>query len=144
MKTTTWLPFLPALRSRSMRRRPHNSRLTTCIIVSDGLRWQEIFTGADPTLLNEEHGGIWASEASLKQQFWDDDPKVRRRLLFPFLWDVVAKQGQIFGNQAKGSIARVTNGLAFSYPGYNEMLTGHPDARINTNEYGPKSERQRL
>ena len=37
----------------------------------------------------------------------------------------------------KGSIARVTNGMAFSYPGYNEMLTGHPDPRINSNEFGP-------
>src|SRR6202050_4326970 len=107
------------------------------LIVSDGLRWQEIFTGADPALLNEEHGGIWESEASLKQRFWNEDPTVRRTLLFPFLWDVVAKQGQIFGNQAKGSIARVTNGLAFSYPGYNEMLTGHADPRIHSNEYGP-------
>jgi len=56
--------------------------------------------------------------------------------LFPFLWGVVAKQGQIFGNQAKGSVAVVTNGMAFSYPGYNEMLTGHPDPRIDRNEFG--------
>jgi len=49
---------------------------------------------------------------------------------------VVAKQGQIFGNQAKGSVAVVTNGMAFSYPGYNEMLTGHPDPRIDRNEFG--------
>ena len=46
-------------------------------------------------------------------------------------------QGQIFGNQAQGSVARVTNGLAFSYPGYNEMSTGLADPRINTNEFGP-------
>src|ERR1700736_3285428 len=98
------------------------------LIVSDGLRWQEIFTGADPALLNEKYGGIWESEASLRKRFWNDDPVERRRLLFPFLWEVAAKQGQLFGNQTKGSIARVTNGLAFSYPGYNEMLTGHPDA----------------
>jgi len=106
------------------------------LIVSDGLRWQEVFTGADPTLLNEEHGGIWESAATLKTKYWNDDPSVRRRLLFPFLWEVVAKQGQLFGNQTKGSIAHVTNGLAFSYPGYNEMLTGRPDPRINSNEYG--------
>jgi hypothetical protein len=138
VKTTTWLPFLPALALAV--NAPAPAQLKThnvVLIVSDGLRWQEVFTGADPALMNEEHGGIWQSEASLKQRFWDDDPTVRRRLLFPFLWDVVVKQGQIFGNQAKGSIARVTNGLAFSYPGYNEMLTGHPDPRINTNDYGP-------
>ncbi len=107
------------------------------LIVSDGLRWQEIFTGADPTLLDEAHGGIWDKEADLKKEFWRADPQERRQLLFPFLWGTVAKRGQIFGNQTKGSIARVTNGLAFSYPGYNEMTTGHPDPRINSNEYGP-------
>ena len=43
----------------------------------------------------------------------------------------------MIGNQTKGSIARVTNGKAFSYPGYNEMLTGLPDSRIDSNEFGP-------
>ena len=107
------------------------------LIVSDGLRWQEVFTGADPTLLNEANGGIWDKEQDLRREFWRDDPAERRRALFPFLWNTVAVHGQIFGNQALGSVARVTNGLAFSYPGYNEMLTGHPDARINSNEFGP-------
>jgi hypothetical protein len=31
----------------------------------------------------------------------------------------------------------VTNGLKFSYPGYNEMILGAADARINSNSYGP-------
>jgi len=106
------------------------------LIVTDGLRWQEIFTGADPGLLNGEHGGIWETPEQLREKYWNDDPAARRRMLFPFLWGVVAKQGQIFGNQNKGSIARVTNGMAFSYPGYNEMLTGWPDSRINSNEFG--------
>jgi hypothetical protein len=107
------------------------------LIVSDGLRWQEIFTGADPALLDEKHGGIWAKPADLKRQFWRDDVQARRKALFPFLWTTVAARGQIFGNQSKGSVARVTNGLAFSYPGYNEMTTGHADPRINSNEFGP-------
>ena len=107
------------------------------LIVSDGLRWQEIFAGADPTLLNETNGGIWDKEQDLRREFWRDSPAERRRALFPFLWNTVAAHGQIFGNQALGSVARVTNGLAFSYPGYNEMLTGHPDPRINSNEFGP-------
>ncbi len=107
------------------------------LIVSDGLRWQEIFTGADSDLLNEKNGGIWANPEELRRKFWNNDPFERRKMLFPFLWGVVAKQGQIFGNQNKGSVARVTNGLAFSYPGYNEMLTGRPDPRVNSNEFGP-------
>ena len=107
------------------------------LIVSDGLRWQEVFTGADPTLLNEKNGGIWEKESQLRKDFWRDDVQERRRVLLPFIWGTVANQGQIFGNQKLGSVARVTNGLAFSYPGYNEMLSGHPDKRIDSNEYGP-------
>jgi Metalloenzyme superfamily len=107
------------------------------LIVSDGLRWQEVFSGADPLLMNEKNGGIWDNEADLRREFWRDDPVERRKVLFPFLWSTVATRGQIFGNQARGSIARVTNGYAFSYPGYNEMLTGHPDRRIDSNEFGP-------
>ena len=106
------------------------------LIVADGLRWQEILTGADQTLLNSENGGIWANPETLRREFWRDDNGERRKALFPFLWGFVAKQGQIFGNQAKGSIAHVTNGLAFSYPGYNEMLTGAPDPKIDSNEFG--------
>jgi hypothetical protein len=107
------------------------------LIVSDGLRWQEVFKGADPTLLNEEHGGIWESEAKLRQEYWSDDVLERRRKLFPFLWDVVARHGQLYGNRDLGSGAQVTNGMAFSYPGYNEMIAGKPDPRIDKNEFGP-------
>src|ERR1700724_3260049 len=92
------------------------------LIVSDGLRWQEIFTGADPTLMNEKNGSIWDKEQELRREFWRADADERRKALFPFVWTTVAARGQIFGNQTKGSIARVTNGFAFSYPGYNEML----------------------
>jgi hypothetical protein len=107
------------------------------LIVSDGLRWQEIFTGADPTLLNEKTGGNWLAEAELRKRYWREDAAARRALLFPFLWGTVAKQGQIYGNQMQGSVAHVTNGKAFSYPGYNEMSTGYPNDAIDKNEFGP-------
>src|SRR5271155_4214712 len=107
------------------------------LIVSDGLRWQEVFTGADPSLLNDKVGGSWMAEPELRRRYWRDDPAARRALLFPFLWGTVAKQGQIFGNQLKGSVAHVTNGRAFSYPGYNEMSTGYPNDAIDSNEFGP-------
>ena len=110
---------------------------TVVLIVSDGLRWQEVFTGADPLLLDPKNGGSWMEEDALKAKFWRDDAEERRRILFPFIWGTVAKHGQIFGNQHKGSIAHVTNGLAFSYPGYNEMSVGFPDPRIDRNEFGP-------
>ncbi len=98
----------------------------------DGLRWQEVFTGADAALLNEEAGGVNDVEA-LRQEFWSNDADQRRRLLLPFLWDVVVPSGQLFGNVRRGSEVRVTNGRNFSYPGYNELLAGFADDRIDSN-----------
>ncbi len=107
------------------------------LIVSDGLRWQEVFSGADQRLIGDKSGDNWVSEADLRKRYWRPDADARRELLFPFLWGTVAKHGQIFGNRLKGSDAHVTNGKAFSYPGYNEMSTGFPNDAIDSNEYGP-------
>ena len=107
------------------------------LIVPDGIRWQEVFTGAEKALLNDKEGGSWLDDQTLLENFWHDDVAERRRLLFPFLWGTVAQQGQIFGNKAAGSSAQVTNGVAFSYPGYNELVAGFGDPRIDSNEFGP-------
>ena len=131
----SFLLIAPAL-AYAQQSSPSLKTRNVVLIVSDGLRWQEIFTGADAALLNDKNGGMWDDVARLRRDYWRDDVSERRRALFPFLWGVVAKQGQIFGNQARGSVAHVTNGLSFSYPGYNEMLSGHPDPRINSNEFG--------
>jgi hypothetical protein len=107
------------------------------LIVSDGLRWQEVFQGADPLLLDARTGGNWVEEPELKSRYWRATPQERRQLLFPFIWGTVAKRGQIFGNRTLGSDAHVTNGQAFSYPGYNEMSVGFPNPAITSNEFGP-------
>src|SRR5450631_850727 len=99
------------------------------LVVGDGLRWQEIFTGADPTLLNDKEGGSWTPIPALRKLYWNDDLKQRRQLLFPFLWGTVAREGQLLGNQTEGSIVRVTNPMWFSYPGYNEMASGVADPK---------------
>jgi hypothetical protein len=107
------------------------------LIVSDGLRWQEVFQGADPLLLEQKNGGNWVNEAELKKRYWRETPEARRQILMPFIWGTVARQGQIFGNRTKGSDAHVSNGKAFSYPGYNEMSVGFPNPDIDSNEFGP-------
>ncbi|MGH8265173.1 MAG: hypothetical protein ACRET4_16970, partial [Steroidobacteraceae bacterium] len=84
------------------------------LIVSDGLRWQEVFSGADPALMNVEHGGIWAKPEDFKRDYWRDDGSARRRVLMPFLWESIGTHGQIFGNQTRRSVARVTNAMHFS------------------------------
>ncbi len=105
------------------------------LIVLDGLRWQEVFDGPEHDLMDAKIGGVQDVD-QLRHDFWRDKPDDRRRALMPFLWYVIANRGQIYGNQHKGSVAQVTNGLKFSYPGYNEMSTGYPDPAINSNEFG--------
>jgi hypothetical protein len=102
------------------------------LITTDGLRWQEVFGGAEEQLLNKTNGGA-ADEAALRKTYWRDTPEARREVLMPFLWRVIAQRGQIYGNRRKGSEARLTNGHKFSYPGYNEFLTGAVDPGIDSN-----------
>ncbi len=109
---------------------------TVVLIVSDGLRWQEVFHGPDHALMNEACGGVEEPDV-LRREFWRETPEEGRKALLPFFWNVIARDGQLYGNQIEGSLARDTNGLDFSYPGYNEMLTGTPDPRMNTNDPVP-------
>lgn len=107
------------------------------LIVCDGLRWEEMFTGADLEVINHPDPENWYAPEALRARFWNPDPKKSRKLIFPFIWSTIAAQGQLLGNALEGSKAQVANGMAFSYPGYNEMSTGVPDPRINTNSFGP-------
>ncbi len=104
-------------------------------VMIDGLRWQEVFRGADPALAEDPQfkKSDWAPVA--QERFVA--PADRRAVLTPFLTDVVAKQGVLIGNREQDSCARVTNDRWFSYPGYNEALTGKPDSRIDKNDFGP-------
>lgn len=106
------------------------------LIVTDGLRWQDLFRGAERRLMSRMPGGVGDTTALLRE-FWRDDPRERRQLVFPFLWGEVAAQGAILGNQDLGSVARITNTFRFSYPGYSELFTGFADPRINSNGYPP-------
>jgi len=106
------------------------------MVTADGLRWQEVFGGADPALLKKEDGGVQDVDL-LRHEFVGGEPDNRRRILFPFLWDVIARNGQLFGNANAGSEAKVTNGKNFSYPGYNEIFTGAADPTINSKDKVP-------
>jgi hypothetical protein len=97
---------------------PHKTE-NVLLVMTDGLRWQEVFQGADAALMDDKNHEVTASH---------------REALLPFLWQVVAKNGQIYGNRTLGSDAYVTNGLNFSYPGYNETLSGFADPRIHSND----------
>jgi hypothetical protein len=117
---------------------PAATRKTENIIfvMTDGLRWQEVFSGAEKALITKENCNN-GDPQRIEKAFWRDTPEARREELLWFTWNVMAKQGQIFGDRNLKSNVRVTNGLKFSYPGYNETLCGFPDPRIDRNDYGP-------
>ncbi|MCR5873433.1 alkaline phosphatase family protein [Phenylobacterium sp. J426] len=105
------------------------------LVTLDGLPWQEVFHGAD-------------RERAANRDFVHEIDDVRRRFvtpadraaaLMPFLNGVVARDGVLIGDRDHGSCAKVSNEMWFSYPGYNEILTGKPDPRIRSNEHGPNA-----
>ena len=103
------------------------------LITLDGLRWQEVYGGVDSLFVDDT--GMIEHAGSLLPDFWHPDPLKRRELLFPFVWGTLAKQGQLFGNRVYGNKVDTQNKLWFSYPGYNELLSGFADdARIRSND----------
>jgi hypothetical protein len=102
------------------------------LVTLDGLRWQEAFGGADSLL-------VWsgADSTEVARAWWRPTREERRAALLPFLWGEVARRGQLLGDRAAGGGVRVTNGKNFSYPGYNELLTGRADDRIASNNKVP-------
>jgi hypothetical protein len=101
------------------------------VVTMDGLRWQEVFGGADSLLTFDttaiyEHGYV-------KNHFWAPTAEERRKKLMPFLWSEVASKGVLLGNRNYGNYVNNANPYWFSYPGYNEIFTGYPDTAVNSN-----------
>jgi hypothetical protein len=101
------------------------------LVTTDGLRWQEVFSGAEMSRFAADESTATVAE------FWRPTPAERRRALLPFMWNVIAARGQLWGNRALGSSVRVTNGFNISYPGYSELLTGFADPAIDNNKNIP-------
>jgi hypothetical protein len=109
------------------------------LITLDGMRWQEIFNGADSSFFKQQ---AMVRDGKLKEKYWRDDVGERRKALLPFFWNTINKEGQLYGNRSLGNFANVTNNQLFSYPGYNEILTGAPDnERVHSNDkfYNPNT-----
>jgi hypothetical protein len=113
-----------------------DKRLTQNVILvtADGLRWQDVFRGIDPALMTAEAAGM-KDLGELRDRLWAESVEERRRLLLPFFWSEIAKNGTVLGNRDKGSSVRVTNRYRVSYPGYSEILTGRAqDEAIKGND----------
>ncbi len=105
------------------------------LITLDGMRWQEVFQGVDNRYFDQSDYIVYKkTHDQFKEKYWRDDVNERRKVLFPFLWNVIAKEGQIYGNREKGSNANMTNEIHYSYPGYSEILTGVAEPTIVNND----------
>ena len=128
--------FLLALESFSQQKQKTEN---VVLITLDGFRWQELFNGADSSFMRQQ-GQL--KDRLVKEKYWRNELSERRKALLPFLWTTVATQGQLYGNRLLGSKVNVTNNQWFSYPGYNEILTGKADnERIHSNDkmYNPNT-----
>jgi hypothetical protein len=105
------------------------------LITYDGMRWQEVFQGIDEKFLDQmDYMAYHNTHQQFKQKYWRETAKERREILFPFLWKTIGTKGQIYGNRDLASNANITNKYHFSYPGYNEILTGFADPKIDSND----------
>jgi Type I phosphodiesterase / nucleotide pyrophosphatase len=120
--------FLQAFLMMAQDRKTNN----VIIITFDGFRWQELFGGADDSLINNPAFSF--DTAGLKKKYWAATPEERRKKLLPFFWSTIVAQGQLHGNRNFGSKVNVKNRYWFSYPGYNEIFTGYPDTAVNSND----------
>lgn len=102
------------------------------IVTLDGMRWQEVFGGADAAILKNKT--YTKDSAAINAMFWANDINERRKKLFPFFWQTIATKGQLYGNRWQGSEVNNANKYKFSYPGYNEIFTGYPDTLVNSND----------
>lgn len=122
----TALLFTSALWARD------NDRRVVWITI-DGLRWQEVFGGADSLLVGNQD--FVSNPEATRKYFMRSTEQERRATLMPFVWNTVSHIGWMAGNRRAGCLMNVTNGLHFSYPGYSEALCGYADdERINSND----------
>ena len=106
-------------------------------VIADGVRWQEVFRGADTDMMTTANG-VTRNREDLLRRFDAETTAARRERLMPFLWTHVARGGQLHGNRDLGSEVSVANRHRFSYPGFSELLCGFADdERVNSNKKTP-------
>ena len=76
-------------------------------ITFDGLRWEEVFYGADSSLIYNDN--FTKERKHMVEDYWADTPKTRREKLMPFFWSTIKTKGQLYGNVGKGSVVTIAN-----------------------------------
>src|SRR5687767_12073347 len=92
--TVTFFLFTANLPTKAQIRRTEN----LLIITMDGLRWKEVFNGAEWKLLTDNRF-VSTDSIMLDSMFWAKTSVERRKKLMPFFWNTLAKHGQLYGNR---------------------------------------------
>src|SRR6186713_571740 len=80
------------------------------IVTLDGMRWQEVFQGADSVILFNNH----SKDKNSLDHFWSHAVEDRRAKLLPFFWNVIGTQGQLYGNRSYKNLVNCANSHWFS------------------------------
>ena len=109
------------------------------LITLDGLRWQEVFGGAVDSMMQNE--ALTKDAETIMARYSAPTAVEARQKLMPWFWSTLVKEGQLYGNRWVGNRMNCTNRFWFSYPGYNEILTGYSDPEIDSNakKYNPNT-----
>lgn len=105
------------------------------VIGWDGVRWQEIFTGVDSSLMNDQ--AYTKRPGAMRTQYWNDSIEVRRKKLFPFFWSTIEQNGQMYGDRILGNKVDVSNHYNLTGPGFTETVVGYADPAVNSNTMVP-------
>jgi hypothetical protein len=87
---------------------------TVIVLTLDGVRWQDVFLGSDPTL--------------------GDAPRQSRAASVPELHAALERSGAALGAPGSGSQFEVAGRANWSLPGYNELFSGTARHHCRTNE----------
>ena len=90
------------------------------LVVLDGVRWQDVFVGADPSL---------AAEAKVPAAHADE--------LTPHLHALIAERGAALGAPGQGAPMAASGPNFVSLPGYTEIFSGRSPSPCRDNDCGP-------
>ena len=135
MSTQKYLLLISLLLIQHILKSQQTKSENLIIITLDGMRWQEMYSGADSVLTFDTIASY--SEQYVKKHFWAPTASERRSKLMPFFWNTIVSKGILLGNRFVGSYVNNANPYWFSYPGYNEIFTGYPDTAVNSNDKIP-------
>jgi hypothetical protein len=99
---------------------PERAESAVVLVVLDGVRWQDVFSGVDRGLVRAR-----ASEAFA----WESP-----RILMPNLYRSIERNGVALGAPGRGAEVAVSGAALVSLPGYLELFAGRPDPRCRSNE----------